>query len=924
MNTTKQLFCFFIVAMLLGLWLPTSAQGAFSTPWQITTQPDGIQVNWNIAAQALSETLATLPEVGIDGVQVPARLLAVQVRDDAPLSLRIDRLESVVWSESLPATPQIIPQTDAGDLRPALISTQSSTRLDAPLVVVREGRIRGTRIVVVALSPLFKQEGMTRAALNVSAFIPRAVPLGADAALLLSSSHNFLVAPEPRNPAITMPAFVIQVASSGLQRVTGAALASAGLNLATLDPTRLHLRLGGTEVAIDVRGTGDGRLDPTDEIRFYAATPGDRWNALSFYWLTVESTPGMRMAPRSLPSGSFPVRTTAIERGLWQRNAVYDSLLPGPDGDHWFVNDMRTGPNQAPVTTTVTLTPTLPLASGVMTLTLAGSAYTLGTHRLSVWAGSTTRALTLAGIGDWTQTVSFTNSIVNPKLVLTPGTQQDGIEIDRIAWELPVTLNMRSRNGVFDGLPGMWGYQLTNVVTNRSLYDISNPLAPALLTLPSGTNPLFQDGPAARRYLLVGNDALPMPAISARSPSTIAEAQRADLVFIAPPSFHSALAPLIALRQAQGHEVAVIDPQAIYDAWSFGAIAPDAIRNFLRYAAATWEVVPHAVVLVGDGTSDPRNYTGRNNTTFIPPYLAMVDPWIGETACDSCYAQIDGDDPFSDALPDLMLGRLPVKSAAELQTVVAKIIGYEKDSSGVDWRSRSVYIADNYRDANGVIDQAGDFAAFADTSAAFQPPGVEIRRLYYDPYSTSAGIPWREPGAVQAHTRTRDLLAGGAGFVTYIGHSSQWQWALTELSANPAYLFGLYDVDGLTNEVRTPIVLEMTCLTAAFQTPAYSGTTLDERLLLHEHGGAVAVWGSSGLGVAHGHNLLQSGFYTALWSASPQGKALGVLTTAGYLELFTKAGCCQDTLRTYTLLGDPLMPARVLAAQRSYLPVLRR
>jgi len=78
--------------------------------------------------------------------------------------------------------------------------------------------------------------------------------------------------------------------------------------------------------------------------------------------------------------------------------------------------------------------------------------------------------------------------------------------------------------------------------------------------------------------------------------------------------------------------------QAIYDAWSFGQISPDAIRAFIRYAAATWNRAPTVVTLVGDGTSDPLNYTKRDNISFIPPYLAMVDPWIGETACETCYA----------------------------------------------------------------------------------------------------------------------------------------------------------------------------------------------------------------------------------------------------------------------------------------------
>jgi hypothetical protein len=363
----------------------------------------------------------------------------------------------------------------------------------------------------------------------------------------------------------------------------------------------------------------------------------------------------------------------------------------------------------------------------------------------------------------------------------------------------------------------------------------------------------------------------------------------------------------------------VVDVHAIYDAWSFGQVSPNAIRAFLRYAAATWRRAPVAVTLVGDGTADPLGYTKHGDANLLPPYLAMVDPWVGETACETCYAQLDGDDVLSDSLPDLTLGRLPVKSAAELQALVAKILSYETTAGGIGWRSQAIFVADNYLDAQGAPDSAGDFAGLADVGAALLPAGMETRRLYYDPSPSRPAEPWREPNAAVAHKRTTELLNAGAGLVTYVGHSHQWQWAMTDPTGEPSYLFGLYDADDLTNAGRSFVLLEMTCLTAAFQTPAYSATTIDERLLLAP-GGAIAVWGPTGLGVAHGHDALQRGFQNALWAAPPMTARIGALTAAGYLDLFTNSGCCQDALRTFALLGDPLTAARVRPAQRVYLP----
>jgi hypothetical protein len=338
---------------------------------------------------------------------------------------------------------------------------------------------------------------------------------------------------------------------------------------------------------------------------------------------------------------------------------------------------------------------------------------------------------------------------------------------------------------------------------------------------------------------------------------------------------------------------------------------------------ATWQTPPLAVTLVGDGSYDPRNYQ-HEDATLIPPYLAVVDPWLGETACDSCYARLDGDDALDDPLPDVWIGRLPVNTVAELATVVAKITAYESDTSTAAWQSRMLAIADNYRDSGGRTDGAGDFAAFADTSAALQPLAVRIERLYYDPSPSHTTAPWREPDAGAARLRTLALLRQGAGLVNYAGHSFYWQWAVTDETTERPYLMAVTDIETLTNGERLPVVLQMTCLTGGFhQHPAGFEKVIDEQLLLHDGGGAVAAWGSTGLGVAYGHDRLQAGFYRRLWQDAPTVTApLGALTEAGYRELFTTGTCCQESLQTYVLTGDPLTVPRISATARLYLPLL--
>lgn len=872
---------------------------------------------------------------------MPAHLITIITTTQTdPIMPQIHHLEEHPASREVIQEARVpTPQTFAGEQRPAIARERAQNLPASPVVVLREGYIRGQRVAVVALSPFFEREGTLHMASRLEATIPGAVLL-AEGSTTTTSLLTHLSTPAPflansngpSNPLASRAVIKIHVTNEGMQRISGEALTTAGLDLPTLTAAYLHLWHQGNPVALEEWGTEDGMLNPGDELRFYAPAPGDRWNSAETYWLTLEATAGPRMEMRDVtPGTTAPLHTTAREQGTTQGTTLYDSLLPGADGDHWFAADLRTGPGQRPATTTLTLTPTLPLVAGSTVITLSGSAYTSGTHRLKVQMGTASSTAEWEGTGVWTPTLTLAANTPSVEVRLLPGTTPSGVAFDNLTWDRPVALDAASGKMSFRGEAGARRYQIANFSTSSALYDVSQPAAPQRLVTtppPPAGSLIFEDGTSneapPRRYVLVDTTALYTPTVTAHTPRNLAAPLNAAVVYIAPASFHPALAPLIAHRQTQGYTVTLVDVQSIYDAWSYGQVSPDAIRSFLRYAAATWNPAPVAAVLVGDGSADPHNYTNGTNVNAIPPYLAMVDPWVGETACETCYVQLDGNDPLDDWLPDIAHGRLPAKSAAELETLVAKIVGYETAADGGLWRARALYVADNYRNAEGETDPVGDFVEFAETGAALHPPGVEIARVYYDPSPSRVEASWREPDAEQAHSKTLKALSAGAGTVTYVGHSHYWQWAVTDLTSETPYLLGLYDVDKLTNGERLPIVLEMTCLTGAFQYPSRSGTTIDERLVLHPNGGAVAVWGPTGFGVTHGHDLLQHGFLQAMWQQPAPETTLGLLTTAGMLNLFTRGTCCQETLRTYALLGDPMTMARVATAERVFLPMVAR
>ncbi len=314
---------------------------------------------------------------------------------------------------------------------------------------------------------------------------------------------------------------------------------------------------------------------------------------------------------------------------------------------------------------------------------------------------------------------------------------------------------------------------------------------------------------------------------------------------------------------------------AVYDHFGEGRAEPAAIRDYLSQAYQTWNPTPLYVLLVGDGTSDPKRYQNVSAETVLPPFLADVDPWAGETAADNRFVTVDG----NDNLPDMLIGRLPVNNLSELQTVVDKIVAYETSPPDGAWFQTLAFVADDK-------DDGGNFPAQTETVIdTYIAPPFKAERLLYTPPAISAG---------EIRDQLFEAWGSGLGLVMYTGHSSVHQWAVEKF-------LHYDDVAQLNNGGRLPLVVEMTCFTGSFQFPSIS--SLDEALVRRPGGGAVAAWGSTGLGIATGHEALAEGFMGTIFQTNT--KDLGSAALAGKLKVLQNAPVFDDLLDTFTLLGDP-------------------
>jgi hypothetical protein len=275
--------------------------------------------------------------------------------------------------------------------------------------------------------------------------------------------------------------------------------------------------------------------------------------------------------------------------------------------------------------------------------------------------------------------------------------------------------------------------------------------------------------------------------------------------------------------------------------------------------------------------------------TYIPPYLADVDPWAGETASDNRYVTLEGDDN----LPEMLIGRLPVNSLAEAQAMISKIVHYSTNPEPGAWSGLADYIADNR-------DGAGDFPQLLESLITrYQGPTLIPQRHYFDP-DTNTPEEFRD--------KLNKAWNFGSNLMVYAGHASIHFWAAENF-------IHLNDIPNLANENRLPMLLELTCFTGSFQVPGLE--TFDETLLRHPTGGVIAAWGSTGLGISTGHHWLAEGFLEDTFS-NPFSD-LGSATLTGKLNL-AAMGFYPDLIDTFTLLGDPAI--NLFSTHFSFMPLI--
>jgi hypothetical protein len=745
-------------------------------------------------------------------------------------------------------------------------------------------------------------------------------------------SHDLSAAQTLWQPPL--PAYRITTRAEGIYELTYERMMVAGLPVQTMPAQTIKLFNNGQQVAIRLVNAGGGPtgdfLQAGDRILFFGRSVNEKYTNTNVYWLTYSGGKGLRMSMNTSHGGGAGSGIVANYPALlhWEQNLNYVSSAPDQPGyEHWFGQQIRVLGLGNSGSRTVTLNlADVDTSSYNATLEIALVAITPGWHSLRLYVNST-----LIYEGNWkgksyfTDSVQFEQDLLQQgnnaiKLELVNGPTGQSYDLVYVDWiklsyaRLPIA---QGDQLFFDGNgAGAWTYPVPGFSNdNIELYDITDPARAVYLVgeVSKGTLTFGAVEANRPRYLAqtTNRRLQPLSITLAETANLQSTTNGADYVIISHADFLSAIQPLADYRARQGYRVKVIDVQHIYDVFNYGRVSAEAIRDFLAYAYHNWSgAAPFYVLLVGDGTYDPKHHIASSNPTFIPPYLEMVDPVMGETAADNRFVTISG----ADIVPDINLGRFPAQTVADVTAMVEKTIAYEQAPIIGGWNRRVLFVTDNLDGGGGAFYNFSDAVAEGTFKAQqgispYLPVEYNKSKLYLD----------RNCTVENCRSGILDAINQGALLISYVGHGTKQYWAEEQL-------LSLSSINAMQNGGRLPIMLPMTCLEGYYHEAEKGFEAFGEAIVRTSGKGAVASWSPTGLGLATGHDYLEKGFFMALFYNDI--KSLGVITTIGkiYLKQSAPPRKYDDLLDTFLLIGDPALTVRITGDEhfQLYLPSLTR
>ncbi len=738
----------------------------------------------------------------------------------------------------------------------------------------------------------------------------------------------------------------VNVRSEGMYRVTADELEEAGADLSGVDPTRIRVLSGGgsslglatrvsdgvllNEQAVAIDGGEDGQFSGDDAVIFYGVG-AERWDfdrgrgvhywrrnlytKDNVYWIDLHAA---NEAARPTPRDGSIAQTPAVVVDQYRHRlheederTILRQLYGMNSGYDWYWEPFTGNARKF----SITMNQIVP--DRRVSILVGFWGWTNQTHTFEVtWNDASLGTRTFIGSGHAEIAASAPTGPIE-------GLNQLGLfhrttNLTRLDWfQIQYLRYLDGSDGVvaFDWPePGDGGVRIDTTVGAVIEFEMRGFAAdegrPRIYIVSAGLQEVvdfeydaaagtlrFQDWYSGKgqppRYLAIQTPFLRRPsAIEVDTQRPLRESLvGADDIIVTHADFHEAAERLADWRAGDrrfGEPIStmVVDVQDIYDEFSGGLVDPMAIRAFVNHAYDSWSPRPTFVTLVGDGTYDYKNNSGASHTNWIPPYQD------GESTYDEWYVRVEGED----RAPELAIGRLPVTTAEEANTVVDKIIGYDRGDTPGPWQARVLLVADDLVNPAEPLAFESYFLIDAERLAnTLMPPDLDVTKLYIGNYPLEGRI---KPRARDEFIR---LFNEGALILTYLGHGNP------ETLAHEQMFQMSRDLSSINNGGRLPFMYTAASQVGVFDDPQRQ--SMPEVLLNLESGGVIGFISATRVGFHDSNVLLARNFHRRMYHSERQHVPVGLALLEAKILTHPAVNLADDVANVsrYSLMGDPTL-----------------
>jgi hypothetical protein len=658
----------------------------------------------------------------------------------------------------------------------------------------------------------------------------------------------------------------IETDKDGIFRLTHTQLNSLPLN--DIDPRQLRMFTTGGEVhpgttnymgpsfkeiPIFVSGESDGVFNTTDYILFYGRDRDgfemnqniggnvyvNPYSKNGCFWLTFgngfDGNPlRIEMAPAET---QYTTAVTNTPETVRIENEAYQRL---PIGFEWFMGKFF-GNISADYTYSIDLDDVDTDQNQTLSMLLKQEYLRTGSsqiHKVRLKVNGNDLVTSTGGVQEWSwvglspitlsHTGKYFNSGSNNILINVIRSNTDNLFFDFYQVAYSKKLIKRNKQFVasmlaanaytpirYDFTGSSANVRVFKALVSASEYNVTE--LPVNLTA-GGFSFISSGNPNTKYYLAQDNDFYAPASVIRVDPVDIAnESNSYDNIIIAAPEYEQqahALASFYIQKWEKKSKIVLL--QDIFNQFNSGMPDPNAVRLFLKHCVESYpSPAITTVTLLGSGTLDWRNFSGQSATKN-----KIIVYQKNSSTTDDYFGML-----YTDQYPELAIGRYPVRTTNELNTMLQNLNSYVSQPQSGMWRNNLVFLADD--EFNGPSTGEYSHSEQLQETSEIINKSILIDKIFALEY---------EFDEFQNKPKARDdmvkAINDGKLIWYYIGHGS-----FDTLGAED-YFQGALDMGRFNNPDKLTLFVAASCDVAQFD--SFSFDCLAEKVVLLNNKGAIA------------------------------------------------------------------------------------